>query len=178
MKENAFINVKNSSYSIAADVEVPQSAVSGVIIAQGGLHSGWSLYVKDGKPKFAYNFLGNVTTISSAERLPAGRVIVGYDFAYDGGKPGSGGTGTIFINGKKVASGRIERTIPFIFGVETADVGMDLYTPVTSDYAKGNNKFTGKIDKVTIDLKNTNALSEAAKKEIEKKEGENALDID
>ena len=55
---------------------------------------------------------------------------------------------------------------------------MDLYTPVTSDYAKGNNKFTGKIDKVTIDLKNMNALSEAAKKEIEKKEGKNALDID
>jgi arylsulfatase len=178
MKENAFINVKNSSYSIAADVEVPQSAVSGVIIAQGGLHSGWSLYVKDGKPKFAYNFLGAVTTISSSERLPTGRVTVGYDFAYDGGKPGAGGTGTIFINGKKVATGRIPHTIPFLFGAETADVGTDLYTPVTSDYAKGNNKFTGKIDKVTIDLKNTNALSEAAKKEAEKKEGEDALDID
>jgi hypothetical protein len=135
-------------------------------------------YVKDGKPKFAYNYLGNVTTISSAERLPAGRITVSYDFAYDGGKPGSGGTGTIFINGKKVASGRIAHTIPFLFGAETADVGMDLYTPVTSDYLKGNNKFTGKIDKVTIDLKKTNALSDAAKKELEEKEGKDALDID
>ena len=178
MKENAFINAKNSSYSITTDVEVPQAASSGVILAQGGTHAGWSLYVKDGKPKFAYNYLGNVTTISSAERLPAGRVTVTYDFAYDGGKPGAGGTGTIFIDGKKAASGRIERTIPFLFGTETADVGMDLYTPVTSDYAKGDNKFTGKINKVTIDLKKTNALTEAAEKNAEEKEGEDAVDID
>jgi arylsulfatase len=178
MKENAFINTKNSSYSITADVEVPPSAVSGVLLAQGGLHAGWSLYVKDGKPKFAYNYLGNVTTIGSPERLPPGHVIVRYEFAYDGGKPGSGGTGSIFINGKKVASGRIERTIPYFFGAETADVGMDLYTPVTSDYAKGNNKFTGKIDKVTIGLKKMDAATEAAKKAAEKKEGEDAEDID
>jgi hypothetical protein len=178
MKENAFINTKNSSYSITADVEVPQAASSGVILAQGGTHAGWSLYVKDGKPKFAYNYLGNVATVSSAERLPAGRVTVTYDFAYDGGKPGAGGTGTIFIDGKKAASGRIERTIPFLFGTETADVGMDLYTPVTSDYAKGDNKFTGKINKVTIDLKKTNALTEAARKDAEEKEGEDAVDID
>jgi arylsulfatase A-like enzyme len=178
MKENAFINTKNTSYSITADVEVPANAVSGVLLAQGGLHSGWSLYVKDGRPKFAYNYLGAVTTIASTERLPAGRVTVSYDFLYDGGKPGSGGTGTIFVNGKKVGTGRIERTIPFIFGAETADVGVDLYTPVTLDYAKGKNKFTGKIDRVTIDLKKTNAATETAKKEAEEKEAENALDID
>jgi arylsulfatase len=164
MKENAFINTKNRSYSITAELEVPKTGVSGVILAQGGVHSGWSIYVKDGKPKLAYNYLGNVTTIASAERLPAGRVTLGYDFAYDGGKPGSGGTGSIFINGKKVATGRIERTIPFLFGVETADVGEDLYTPVTADYAKGNNKFTGTIDKVTIDLKKMNSADEDAAK--------------
>jgi arylsulfatase A-like enzyme len=178
MKENAFINTKNSSYTVTAEVELPQSATSGVLLAQGSSHAGWSFYVKDGKPRFAYNYLGNVTTISSAESLPAGRVTVSYDFAYDGGKPGAGGTGTIFINGEKVASGRIERTIPFLFGAETADVGMDLYTPVTSEYKKGDNKFTGKINKVTIELKKTNALTDAAKKEAEEKEGEDALDID
>jgi arylsulfatase len=178
MKENAFINTKNSSYSITADVEAPQSAAFGVILAQGGTHAGWSFYVKDGKPKFAYNFLGNVTTIASSERLPAGRVTVAYDFAYDGGKPGSGGTGTIFINGKRVATGRIERTMPFLFGAETADVGMDLYTPVTSDYLKGKNRFTGKIDKVTVDLKRANALTEAAKKAAEEQEATDAIDDD
>jgi arylsulfatase A-like enzyme len=178
MKENAFINTKNTSYSITADVEVPASAVSGVLLAQGGLHSGWSLYIKDRRPTFAYNYLGAVTTIASTERLPAGRVTVSYEFLYDGGKPGSGGTGTIFVNGKKAGTGRIERTIPFIFGAETADVGVDLYTPVTSDYAKGKNKFTGKINKVTIDLQKTNALTQAAKKDAEGKEAQVALDID
>ena len=65
MKENAFIDVKNRSSSITAELEIPTSGASGVILAQGGAHSGWSLYVKDGKPKFAYNFLGAVTTIAS-----------------------------------------------------------------------------------------------------------------
>jgi arylsulfatase A-like enzyme len=164
MPENAFINTKNHSYSISADVEIPQDGAHGVILAQGGVHAGFSLYVKDNKPKFAYNYLGNVTTIASAEALPAGHVTVVYDFAYDGGKPGSGGVGTISINGKMVASGRIESTIPYLFGVETADVGMDLYSPVTSDYPKGKNKFTGKINKVTIDLKKAPASSEAETK--------------
>jgi len=178
MKENAFINTKNSSYAITADVEIPQVGASGVILAQGGIHSGWSFYVEEGKPKFAYNYLGNVTTIASMDSLPTGRVTVEYDFVFDGGKPGAGGTGTISINEKKVARGRIEHTIPFIFGAETADVGMDLYTPVTEDYAKGNNKFTGRIDKVTVELKKTNALPAAAEKDVEEKEGEDALDID
>jgi hypothetical protein len=164
MKENAFINTKNRSYSVTAELDLPKTGVSGVILAQGGVHSGWSFYVKDRKPRFAYNYLGNITTNASSVRLLAGRVTVGYDFAYDGGKPGSGGAGSIFINGKKVATGRIERTIPFVFGVETADVGEDLYTPVTSDYARGNNKFTGTIDKVTIDLKKMNSADEDAAK--------------
>jgi arylsulfatase A-like enzyme len=167
MKENAFINTKNHSYSVTADLDLPQSGASGVILAQGGVHAGWSFYVKDGMPKYAYNYLGAVTTIASQERLPGGRVTIRYEFAYDGGKPGSGGTGALFINGKKVASGRIEHTIPFLFGVETADVGMDLYTPVTADYKKGDNKFTGKINKVTVELKKMNASDEEAAKKAE-----------
>jgi arylsulfatase len=150
MKENAFIDVKNRSSSITASLEIPKGAVSGVILAQGGAHSGWSLYVKDGKPKFAYNFLGKVTTIAANERLPAGPVTLTYDFAYDGGKPGGGGIGSLSINQKKAASGRIERTIPFIYGTETADVGIDLYTPVTTDYKQNDNRFTGTIKKVVV----------------------------
>ena len=98
-----------------------------------------------------------MTTIASDESLPVGPVTVDYDFAYDGGKPGAGGTGTLSINGKKVGSGRLERTIPFFYGTETADVGMDLYTPVTDDYAKGDNTFTGTIKKVTVAVKSTGA---------------------
>jgi arylsulfatase len=176
MKENAFINTKNHSYSITADLDVPQSGASGVILAQGGVHAGWSIYIKDGMTKYDYNYLGAVSTIASQERLPAGRVTIRYEFAYDGGMPGSGGTGAVFINGKKVASGRIERTIPFLFGVETADVGMDLYTPVTEDYKKGDNKFTGKINKVTVELKKMNASDEEAAKKAESEAVKFAVD--
>jgi arylsulfatase len=159
MKENAFIDVKNRSSSITAELE---TGGAGVIVAQGGAHSGWSLYVKDGRPAFAYNYLGAVTTISSSERLPAGPVTVTYDFAYDGGgKPGAGGTGTLSINGKKVGSGRLARTIPFIYGVETADVGMDLYSAVTTAYATGGNQFTGTIKQVIISVKADAAKPEA-----------------
>jgi hypothetical protein len=151
MKENAFIDVKNRSSSITAELE--SSGNSGVILAQGGAHSGWNLYVNEGKPSFAYNVLGKVSTITSSERLPDGPVTVNYEFVYDGGGPGKGGTGTISINGKKVASGRLERTIPFIYGTETADVGMDLYSNVTPAYVKGENEFTGKIKKVIVTVK-------------------------
>jgi arylsulfatase len=141
------------------------------------MHSGWSLYVKDGKPKFAYNFLGAVTTIASTENLPTGRVTIDYDFAHEGGKPGSGGTGTIFINKRKVAQGRIERSIPFLFGAETADVGVDLYTPVTPDYEQGMTKFTGKINKVTIDLKRMDTAEKQAEKNVEEEEAKCCVDI-
>src|SRR5260370_6385704 len=164
MKENAFINTKNHSYSVTADLDVPHIGDSGVILAQGGLHAGWSLYVKDSMPKYAYNYLGAVTTVASQQRLPPVRVTIRYEFAYDGGKPGSGGTGAIFINGKKVASGRIEHTIPFLFGVETADVGMDLYTAGTPDYRRGASKDTGKINKITVELKKMSAANEEAAK--------------
>jgi hypothetical protein len=69
MKENAFINTKNISYSITAEVEVPATGATGVILAQGGTHSGWSLYVKNGTPKFAYNYLGNITMIASTDSM-------------------------------------------------------------------------------------------------------------
>jgi arylsulfatase len=86
--------------------------------------------------------------------LAPGKVTIRYKFAYDGGNPGSGGTGTIFVDGKKVAEGRIEKTTPFVFSAdETADVGVDDATPVTEDYKQHGNEFTGKIDKVTVELK-------------------------
>jgi hypothetical protein len=76
--------------------------------------------------------------------------------------PNGAPNGAILINGKKVATGRMEHTIPFLFGMETADVGIDLYTPVTSDYPKGKNRFTGRINKITIELKKMNPEAEAA----------------
>ena len=166
MSENVFINVKNRSHTITADVEIPKKGANGVILAQAGRFGGWSLYLKDGKPTYTYNWLGLRRYIIAAKQaLPAGKVTIRFEFAYDGGGVGKGGTGTLFANGKKVAAGRIERTQCCAFSAdEGADVGADEGTPVTEAY-KVPFKFTGKIAKVTIELGEMKkaAADEAAK---------------
>ena len=96
--------------------------------------------------------------MASPQAVPAGKSTIRLDFAYDGGGLGKGGLATIYVNDKKVAEGRIERTQPMIFSAdETADVGEDDATPVTEDYKAYDNKFTGKILKVTVDVKEMGA---------------------
>jgi arylsulfatase A-like enzyme len=153
MTENVFIDVKNHSKTITAELEIPEAGANGVILAQGGRFGGWSLYLKDGKPAYTYNFLGlNHYTVAASESLPKGKATLVFDFAYDGGGLGKGGTGTLSVNGRKVAEGRIDRTQPRIFSAdETADVGVDDATPVVADIGEGSQtRFTGKIEKVTI----------------------------
>jgi arylsulfatase len=155
MTENAFINVKNKSHTITAEVEIPEGGADGVILAQGGRFAGWSLYMKDGKVSYVHNWVGlERYTVTTPEAVAPGKATIRYEFAYEGGeKPGAGGTGTIFVNGEKVAEGQIGNTTPFLFSAdETADVGTDGATPVTEDYAEGDNAFTGKIEKVTVEL--------------------------
>lgn len=125
------------------------------VIAQGGRFGGWSLYVKDGVPAYDYNFLGmQQTQIVSSKPLPAGKSTVRFEFTYDGGGPGKGGMGTLFINGEKVGMGRIERTQSGMFSAtETADVGVDLTTPVVEAIGSGSkSKFSGHITKVSVDV--------------------------
>ena len=156
MMENVFINVKNKSTTITAEVEVPQSGANGVILVQGGRFGGWALYVKDGVPAYDYNFLGiKQFTIAGTMPLTAGKATIKFDFAYDGGGLGKGGLGTLFVNGEKVAEGRIEHTQAMMFSAdETADVGIDLGTPVVEAIgAEAKSKFTGKIVKVTVEVK-------------------------
>lgn len=154
MTENVFINIKNRSHTITADIETAGGATDGVIIAQAGRFGGWSLYVKDGKPTYAYNFLGLQTyKVAAIESLPPGKATIRLEFAYDGPGFGKGGSTSILVNGKKVGEGRIERTQAFIFSAdEGADVGEDGETPVTDDYRKGDNKFPGRIEKVTVEV--------------------------
>ena len=154
MSENVFINTKNRSLSITADVEVPQGGANGVILAQAGRFGGWSLYLKDGKLTYCYNYLGlQQYKVSAPQALAAGKQTVRMEFAYDGGGIGKGGTAALLVNGAKVASGRIERTEGMIFSAdETAGVGMDDATPVTTDYKERDNAFTGKIAKVVVEV--------------------------
>jgi arylsulfatase A-like enzyme len=172
MSENVFINVKNRSHTITADVEVPKGGANGVILAQAGRFGGWSLYIKDGKPTYTYNFVGlNRYTVAAKQALPEGKSTIRFEFVYDGGGVGKGGTGTIYVNGKSVATGRIDQTQCCAFSAdEGADVGEDEGTPVTEAYQVPF-KFTGKIDKVTIDLKETKP-SDADEADKARKEGD------
>jgi arylsulfatase len=166
MTENVFLNTKNRSHSITAEIEIPNGGGNGVIIAQAGRFGGWSLYLKGGKPAYAYNWLGlKSSKVTASKALPAGKATIRYEFAYDGGGIGKGGQGTLFVNGQKVGEGRIEQTQCCVFSAdEGVDVGEDLETNVTDDYKEGNSKFTGKIDKVTVELKPAEpAAAEAAK---------------
>ena len=161
MSENVFINTKNRSYTITAEIEIPQGGANGVILAQAGRFGGWSLYLKNGKPTYTYNFLGlQRFNVASAQPLAAGKATIRYEFASDGPGMGKGGTGTLFINENKVAEGRIEHTQCCVYSAdEGADVGMDEGTPVTEDYGGRDNRFTGKIHRVTIELKETKTAS-------------------
>ncbi len=155
MMEGVFVNVKNRSKTITAELDVAQVAANGTIIAQGGRFGGWSLYVKDGVPAYDYNFLGmQQTSIVASKPLASGKSTVKFDFAYDGGGPGKGGLGTLFINGEKVGQGRVEKTQPGMFSAdETADVGIDLGTPVVEAIgSEARSKFNGHIPKVTVEV--------------------------
>jgi arylsulfatase len=153
--ENDFINIKNTSFEIVAELETGDKPVNGVIVAQGGRFGGWSLYVKEGKPVFMYNYLGiERYTATASAALPKGKSTVKMDFAYDGGRPGAGGTATLYIDGKSVGSAKIAKTEFAMFSAdETAGVGIDAETPVSEDYTRASSEFKGTIDKVTIQLK-------------------------
>ena len=160
MLENTFINVKNQSKTITAEVEIPEGGANGVILAQGGRFGGWSLYMKDGKPAYTYNFLGlSRYTVAANQKIPAGPATVILDFDYDGGGLGKGGTATLSVNGDTVAEGRVEKTQPLMFSAdETADLGLDNQTPVVEGIGIGREetRFTGKIQKVTVEVREVN----------------------
>jgi arylsulfatase len=167
MSENVFLNIKNKSKTITAELDVPTGRANGAILVQGGRFGGWALYVKDGVPAYDYNFLGlERFTVAAAEKLQPGKATIRFEFAYDGGGLGKGGTGTLYVNHQKVAQGRIGRTQPMIFSAdETADVGIDLATPVVETIgSEAKSRFTGRIPKVTIAVRDVDPQAEAAVK--------------
>ena len=102
-----------------------------------------------------YNFGGlQRTVVSSSQPLAPGRHTIPYEFAYDGGAPGSGGMSRLGVDGGQIVEGRVPRTMPFLYSAdEGVDVGTDNETPVTEEYKEGNNRFTGRIQKVTVEVK-------------------------
>ena len=152
--ENVFINNKTKNYTIVAEVELKDNSTNGVIISQAGRFGGWSLYMKDGKVHHDYNYFGlEHTNIASTNALGAGKHQIKYEFIIDEVKPAAGGKCILYVDGQKVAEGHIPKTQPFAYsGDEGVDVGTDNETNVTNDYKEGDNKFTGKIKKVTVNI--------------------------
>ena len=151
LSESSVLSIKNKSFSVTAEVVVPE-AVDGTIIAQGGRFGGWSLYAKEGRAAFVYNVLGIQQFATEAETaIPDGTHQVRMEFAYDGGGLGKGGAVTLYYDGAQVGEGRVEATQPFIFSAdETTDVGYDAGTPVSADTPTGS--FTGTINWVQLDV--------------------------
>jgi hypothetical protein len=154
LSENSVVSIKNKSFSVTADVDVPEGGAEGVIIAQGGRFGGWCFYAKSGRIKFVYNVLGIQEFATEAETpVPAGNHQVRVEFAYDGGGLAKGGDVTLYHDGAAVGSGRVQATEPMIFSAdETTDIGYESGTTVTPDYNAESSRFTGKIHWVQLDL--------------------------
>ena len=155
--EGSAPDTKNRSFTITAEVEIPDGGADGVIITQGGRFGGWALLLLDGKPEFDYAFSNHKEhkyRVAAKEKLAAGKHTLKFDFQYEGPGYGKGGIGTLSVDGKEVAQEKIDRTIPVRFSLdETMDVGMDTGTPVVEDYVKKMPfRFTGDLKKVIVEL--------------------------
>ena len=154
LSENSVVSIKNKSFSVTAELDVPEKGAEGVIIAQGGRFGGWSVYMKGGKLKFVYNVLGiQEFPTEATEQLSPGKHQVRMEFAYDGGGLAKGGAVTLYYDGKQVGAGRVGATQAMVFSAdETTDIGYESGTPVSSDYTTHGSKLNGKLHWVQIDL--------------------------
>ncbi len=153
--ENTFLNVKNTSKTIVADVNL-EGNDRGIILCQGGKFGGWALYMNNGKPGYTYNYFGlQRYTIEAPKAITNKNAQIKMEFTYDGGGAGKGGVAKLFVDGDLVAEGRIEKTQPAVFSAdETADVGLDDATQVADKVFKDvdDSEFTGVVEKVTISI--------------------------
>jgi arylsulfatase A-like enzyme len=154
LSENCVLNIKNKSHTVTANVAVPKSGAAGVIVTQGGSVGGWTLYAHEGKLKYCYNFFGiEYYMVEASKKIPAGKHQLRMEFTYDGGGLGLGGEVQLYYDGKAVGSGRVDRTQPMAFSADEAcDVGGDTGSPSSPDYGPTDNKFSGEIDWVQIDI--------------------------
>jgi hypothetical protein len=153
LSENSVVNVKNKSHSVTAEIVVPAGGGAGVIVAQGGSIGGWSLYVKDGRPRYCYNLLGLQRFYVDADReVPEGTHQVRMEFDYAGPGMGKGGTATLYLDGVEVGAGEVQATAAMVFSADdTCDVGRENGALVADDYPVPND-FTGAINWVEIDV--------------------------
>ena len=147
LSENSIVSMKNKSHSITAQVDVPETGVNGVIVAQGGAFGGFALYAKDDRLAYCYNLFGlQQFKVYGETAIPEGEHQVRMEFSYDGGGLGKGGDVSLYVDGEQVGEGRVDSTVPMLFSAdETTDVGSDTATPVSDDYGPRDSEFTGRV---------------------------------
>jgi arylsulfatase len=152
MPERSVVNLKNCSFRITADVDVPEKGCHGVIACQGGNMAGWSLYVDDNsRPTYHYNWMGHEHYVATSRTLlTPGRHVVTVEYVYDGGF-GAGGDAVLFMDGEPIGHTRVDKSVPIVFSMsgESFDIGMDTGAPV-GDYPHVY-RFTGQIYGVTLE---------------------------
>ncbi len=167
----------NTSYTITADINVPEGGAEGMVVTDGGRFGGYGLYLLKGKPVFLWNLLDlKRVRWEGAEALTPGKHTLQFDFKYDGlgfatlafnsiSGIGRGGTGAFKVDGKEVATQNLEHTVPLTLPWdETFDIGMDTGTPVDDDDYQVPFKFNGKIDKLTISVERPKLAPEDEKR--------------
>ncbi len=157
-------SVLNASYNFKAEIEVPEGGAEGMLITQGGRFAGYGFYLLKNKPVFVWNLMDLKRVRWEGPALTPGKHVIEFDFRYAGMGAGTmafgsyaglgrGGTGVLKVDGKDVATERMEHTIPFILQFdESLDVGSDTLTGVNDADYKPPFKFTGRIDKVTLTI--------------------------
>jgi arylsulfatase len=147
IRETALLDLKNTSHTVVAEVNVPDGGAHGVILTQGSAFGGWCLYAREGRLAYCYNFGGlRRYRIESQDVLPPGTHQVRMEFRYDGGGVGKGGDVTLFVDGLEVGRGRVEETLPRAFSLdETAGVGMSPGSPVVEGFTPGDSRFSGRV---------------------------------
>jgi arylsulfatase A-like enzyme len=153
LSENCVLNIKNKSHSVTAEIVVPEKGAEGVIISQGANIGGWSLYAKDGKLKYCYNWGGFKNFMVEGNTLPPGEHQVRMEFAYEGGGRGKGGKVTLYTDGKPVGEGTVGATLAMVFSADDGcDVGEDSGAAVSPDYGPVGNQFNGVVKGVQLSI--------------------------
>jgi arylsulfatase len=147
-------SILNRSYTITADVDVPEGGGNGMIVTAGGFNGGYGLYLLNGKVVFNYNML-MLAQFRCESQLPLrpGKHTIAFDFKYDGPGIAKGGAGALKVDGVDVGTLKMPHTIPFLLPIaETFDVGIDTRTSVNEKDYQVPFRFNGKINKLTFKL--------------------------
>ena len=154
LTENSVVVMKNKSYAVTAQIEVPEDGARGVIVAQGGAFGGWTLYAKDGRPAHCYNLFGlQRFKIHGDDAIPPASIRSGWSSPMTAAAWARAERRRLYLDGSKVGEGRIDATVPMLFsGDETLDIGSDSGTPVSDDFGPAELAFNGRVRWIEIGL--------------------------